>query len=147
MIQMASKLTDKRKKEIIADRVTGMSFRAVARKHGVSTTTVQRVVNGNPDVTRLVTQKKEQNTVDIIEQLDRRKGEVIQIIDLCLDALSDPEKYDRASVQTIATTLGILIDKWLLLARMMNTGGANNELLQSLYDLEVRQNGLCTDAK
>lgn len=144
---MASKLTDKQKKEIIADRVTGMSFRAVAKKYGVSTTTVQRVVNGNPDVARLVTQKKEQNTVDIIEQLDRRKGEVIQIIDLCLDALSDPEKYDRASVQTIATTLGILIDKWLLLARMMNTGGGNNELLQSLYDLEVRQNGLCTDAK
>ena len=135
---MASKLTDRQKKQIIADRVEGMTERQIAAKHGVSQATVHKTIKADPKSVQMLSDKKEQNTQDIIKALDERKREVIQIIDLCLDALSDPEKYNRASVLTIATTLGILIDKWVMLAKMMGSG-ANNELLQSLYDLEARQ--------
>lgn len=137
---MAAHLTDKQKKKIIADRANGLSLRQLAAKYGTSTTTIHRVIGSDPETERKVTEKKEENTKDILKQLDARTGKVMQIIDLGIDALLDPVKFDRAGAQSIATTLGILIDKYTNLAQLMNNGGgANNELLQSLHDLETRR--------
>lgn len=44
--------------------------------------------------------------------MDSKKQDVCDIIGLYLEYLKDPKKLDRASVQSIATSLGIVIDKF-----------------------------------
>ena len=63
---MAKHLTDKQKKKIIADRAENMSIRQLSQKYKVSTTTIQRVIKENPEVTQMITQKKNENTADIL---------------------------------------------------------------------------------
>ena len=109
---MAKHLTDKQKKKIIADRAEGMSIRQLSQKHKVSTTTIQRVIKSDPEFAQIVTQKKEENTADILAFMDGKKQDVCDIISLYLEALKDPEKLRRASVQSIATSMGIVIDKF-----------------------------------
>ena len=77
---MAKRLTDKEKKKIIADRVDGMSIRQLSKKYKVSTTTIQRIIHGNPEITQMVTQKKEQNTADILAYMDTKKEKVCKFI-------------------------------------------------------------------
>lgn len=109
---MAKHLTDKRKKQIIADRAENMSIRQLSQKYRVSTTTIQRVIKENPEVTQIVTQKKNENTADILAFMEGKKQDVCDIISLYLEYLKDPNKLERASVQSIATSLGIIIDKF-----------------------------------
>lgn len=109
---MAKHLTDKQKKQIIADYVELGSYAAVARKHKVSDKTVKSVVISDPETTRKSEQKKEQNTADILAFMEGKKQDVCDIISLYLEYLKDPDKLERASVQSIATSLGIVIDKF-----------------------------------
>lgn len=111
-MNVAKHLSDWQKKKIIADRIENMSIRQLAQKYKVSTTTIQRVLKENPEITQIVTQKKEQNTADILLYMDRKKQDVCNIISLYLKYLQDPKKLDRAGVQSIATSLGIIIDKF-----------------------------------
>lgn len=130
---MAARLTDKKKKEIIADRADGMSIRQLADKYKVSTTTIQRVIKENPEVTQIVTQKKEENTADILAFMDGKKQDVCAIISLYLEYLQDLNKLDRASIQSIATSLGIIIDKF--------TQGADRKPETEMFENIVRAAG------
>lgn len=109
---MAARLTDKQKKKIIADYVQFGSYRAVAKMNGVSDSTVKRVVTECGEITRKVAQKKEENTADILEYMERQKNGVCEILDICLNELKNPEKYAKVPPQQIATTMAILIDKY-----------------------------------
>lgn len=53
-----AKLTDRQKKQIIAESVEGSSLRALGAKYGVSPTTIRRVLLHNPEFKQKVTQKK-----------------------------------------------------------------------------------------
>ena len=44
--------------------------------------------------------------------MDGKKEDVCDIISLYLEYLKDPKKLDKASVQSIATSLGIIVDKF-----------------------------------
>lgn len=112
VVGVAKHLTDKQKKQIIADYVELGSYAAVARKHKISDKTVKSVVISDPETTRKSEQKKEQNTADILAFMDGKKQDVCSIISLYLKALQDPDKLSRASLQSIATSLGIVIDKF-----------------------------------
>lgn len=109
---MAKHLTDRQKKKIISDYVELGSYAAVARKHKISDKTVKSVVISDPETTRKSEQKKEQNTADILAFMEGKKQDVCDIISLYLEYLKDPNKLERASVQSIATSLGIVIDKF-----------------------------------
>lgn len=109
---MAKHLTDRQKKKIISDYVELGSYAAVARKHKISDKTVKSVVISDPETTRKSEQKKEQNTADILAFMEGKKQDVCDIISLYLEYLKDPDKLERASVQSIATSLGIVIDKF-----------------------------------
>lgn len=109
---MAKHLTDLQKKQIIADYATLGSYRAVAKKHGVANTTVRSIVLCDPQTKQKTAQKKEENTADILQYMEDQKDDVCNIISLYLSALQDPKRLDRASVQSIATSLGIIIDKF-----------------------------------
>lgn len=78
---MAKRLTDKQRKEIIADYVELGSYRAVAKKHGVTHQTVKRVAEECTQITQKIQHKKEQNTADILAHMDSKKDDVNRVID------------------------------------------------------------------
>ena len=109
---MAKHLTDKQKKKIIADYATLGTYTAVAKKHNVSRNAVKNIVLTDEETAEKCRRKKEENTADILQFMENQKGDVCAIISLYLKALQDPERIKRASVQSIATSLGIVIDKF-----------------------------------
>ena len=106
------RLTDKQRKQIVADYVELGSYAAVAKKHGVADTTVKRAVEQDRQTLRIADQKKESNTADILAHMDAKRDTVNEIIDKALDVLNDERKLSRASPMQIATMLGIVIDKF-----------------------------------
>ena len=109
---MAKHLTDKQKKKIIADYATLGNYSAVARKHKVSRNTVKTVVMADTETAEKCHQKKDQNTADILQFMDTQKEDVCSLISLYLKEMKDPRRLSRASVQSLATSLGIVIDKF-----------------------------------
>ena len=109
---MAARLTDRQKKKIIADYVQLGSYNAAAKINGVSKDTVKRIVQNCDDFAQKAQQKKEENTADILEYMERQKNGVCEILDICLNELKNPEKYAKVPPQQIATTMAILIDKY-----------------------------------
>ena len=55
---MAARLTDKRRKKIVADYLELGSYRATGRKNNVSAGTVKRIVEECDDIEQKVSQKK-----------------------------------------------------------------------------------------
>lgn len=109
---MAARLTDRQKKKIIADYVQLGSYNAAAKLNGVSHQTVKRIVAESPEMDKKLQQKKEQNTADIIAYMDSTKGDVCEVLGICLTALKNPDKYAKSTPREIATTMAILIDKY-----------------------------------
>lgn len=109
---MAARLTDKQKKQIIADYVEIGSYNAVAKKHGVSDNTVRNIVKQNSDISEKCEQKKEENSIDILTHMDTKRDMVNEIIDVYLARLLDPEVIAKATPSQLTTALGTLIDKF-----------------------------------
>lgn len=107
------KLTDKQHKKIIAQYAECQNYSQVARQFGVSVNTVKRHVKGDPKAAKIVNKKKEQNTKDMIEFLDEQKMSAQEFILLAMQKLKDPAKLDKTGVQSIATAMGIIIDKFM----------------------------------
>ena len=124
---MAARLTDKEKKKIVADYVQIGSYNAVAKINGVSPTTVKNIVTSQSvDFVERCTQKKEENTADILSYMESQKQLVCEIIGKGLMALNDPEKLATSNPSQITTALGTLIDKWVLV-----NGSSNNAQAES----------------
>lgn len=111
VVNVAGKLTDRDKKQIIADRVEGMSFRKIAEKYNVSAKTIQNVVKADKDFLEKSTQKKEQNTLDMLAYMDGQKGKIQHLLANILEALDNPEKLARTNPRDLATAYGIIYDK------------------------------------
>ncbi len=112
---MAARLTDKQKKQIIADYVKLDSYNAVAKKHGVSVETVKRwVLRSEKTVKEKIAKKEAQNTADILAHMESQRETVNQIIDTYLARLLDPEVIAKATPSQLTTALGTLIDKFTM---------------------------------
>lgn len=111
---------DKTKKLIIADRVSGESIRAIARKYNISTTTVQRIIKSDGEVTQKVTQKQIENTQDTLSYMASQHETKKRIADKLLSAMEKKaETVDMfTSVKDMATAYGILVDKELKFAEV-----------------------------
>lgn len=133
VVDVAKHLTDKQKKKIIADYAECENYSEVARKHNVSRNTIKAVVTSDTETAAKCQQKKEQNTADILEFMEEQKSDVCNIIKLYLSELQNTDRLKRASIQSIATSLGIIIDKFTkdaqkqsdtsLFASIANTAG------------------------
>lgn len=110
-LRMAKHLTDAKKKKIIADYVGCGNYSEVARKNKVSKDTVRRLCN-RTDILQKAQEKKEQNTKDMLEYLDNKKQDAMEFIDMALASMMEPEKLKKSSVQALATSIGIIIDKF-----------------------------------
>lgn len=127
-----AKLTDKQRKKIIAESVNGSSIRALAAKYGVSTTTIQRVLKSDTKLKQKVTQKKEENTAAILAFMDSQKNDVCKLLENLLSAINDPDKIAATPLSQLATTLGIVIDKYTAHEAPQASNSAANNLFEAI---------------
>ena len=137
---MASKLTDKQKKKIIADYVDNSNYSETARINKVDEKTVRRIVKNDKDFPKKAEEKKQQNTQDILEYMEETKDKRKKVIDLCLEKMEERLNKDNLmNIKDIATAYGVLIDKSLKVNEMKNTGNNSNVNVPTIK-LEVVDN-------
>ncbi len=129
---MAARLTDAQKKKIVADYAEIGSYAAVGRMNGVSDKTVKAIVKSDPETSRISEQKKKQNTLDMLQYMDDRRKKAQKVMDIYLEALSDPEKIKNASLSQIATAFGIIIDKFVKNTNATSDLDKLNEILANI---------------
>lgn len=112
---MAARLTDRRKKKIVADYLETESYNATAKKNGVCGQTVRRIVEESQGITEKLKQKKNENTADVLAYMESQRGLVCEIIGKGLAALNEPDKLAEATPAQITTALGTLIDKFVMI--------------------------------
>lgn len=129
-----AKLTEKQKKKIIAESVNGARMDALAKKYGVSATTIFRVVHGDPKTKEKVRKKRAENTESILAFMEAQKNDVCVLLGRLLDAMGNDKKLEAAPVNQLATAMGIIIDKFT--ANELNTRGlqASNNLFSAIND-------------
>lgn len=127
-----AKLTDKQRKKIIAESVNGSSIRALAAKYGVSTTTIQRVLKSDTELTQKVAQKKAENTASVLAFMDSKKNDVCALLEKLLAAMNDPDKIAATSLSQLATAMGIVIDKYTANEAPQHSGVAVNNLFEAI---------------
>lgn len=127
-----AKLTDKQRKKIIAESVSGSSIRALAAKYQVSTTTIQRVLKSDAELTQKVAQKKAENTASVLAFMDSKKNDVCGLIDKFLSAMGDDEKLAAATVNQLATAMGIVIDKYTANEAVNASSAKENNLFEAI---------------
>lgn len=132
---MAARLTDKQKKKIVADYVQLGSYNAVSKIHGVSATTVKNVVLKSADIVEKCEQKKEENTADILDYMERQRDDVCKVLGICLSELKKAERYEKTPPQQIATTMAILIDKYTAFGGGPKDEAEEDGLSRSLREL------------
>lgn len=114
---MAKRLTDKDKKKIIADYMENQNYSETARINNVGVNTVKRLVlsQDNEEMARKSKQKKEENTKDILEYMDKIAEKQKKIIDLSLEVLeeklSNPDLF--TNIRDVAIVYGTIFDKSL----------------------------------
>lgn len=104
--------------KILADYTLEGSYRAAARKNGVSPDTVRRIVRENPEMVKVADTQKNARARDLMSYMQGKADTVCDIIDNGLGVLSDPERMKEAKLRDIATMMAILIDKWSMINAM-----------------------------
>ena len=123
---MASRLTDKQKKKILADYLDTGSYNATAERNGACGHTVKRIVAECPEFSEKLEQKKAENTADILAYMESKRNRVCDILETGLRVL--PDKIENAKTASeVTTAMGTLIDKWTAIT-------ANGRALQSVED-------------
>lgn len=133
---MAARLTDAQKKKIIADYVEVGSYAATGRMNGVSDKTVKAIIDADPETSRISEQKKKRNTLDMLQYMDDRRKKAQKVMDIYLEALSDPEKIKSASLSQIATAFGIVIDKFVKNTNATSDLNKLDEILTNIQTLD-----------
>lgn len=105
-------LTDQEKKLIVADYVECGNYSEVARRHGFSRNTIKNAVLADSEFAEKCQVKKKQDTKDILKYMDSKKTRVCEFIDKYLEAMLDPEKIKKATVNQLSTAFGTVIDKF-----------------------------------
>lgn len=108
-----AKLSDRQHKAMIARYAETNNYAQVAREFGVSKQTVKNHCDADKETRQILTQKKEQNTLDMISFMESRKDKAQEFIDLCFDEMNARKKIGKAGVQSIAIAMGIVVDKFI----------------------------------
>lgn len=112
------RIEQERRMKILADYTLEGSYRAAARKNGVSPDTVRRIVRENPDMVKVADTQKNARARDLMSYMQGKADTVCDIIDNGLGVLSDPERMKGAKLRDIAIMMAILIDKWSMINAM-----------------------------
>lgn len=111
------KLTDKDKKNIIADYVECQNYSEVARKYNISDTAVKKIVDNDKDSLVKLEQKKEENIKSTLEYMEEQHEVKKRLLDKLLKGMEvKAEEIDMfTNIRDLATAYGIILDKELKL--------------------------------
>ncbi len=140
---MAKRLTDKKKKEIIAYYVECQNYSETGRKFKVSEGTVRNIVKKEQNVTKKCEQKNEENTKSVLEAMEERKEKKVRILNKILDAIENKtENIDMfTNIKDLATAYGIILDKEIKIKELDIRGKDNKDALEKLDELlEAQKN-------
>lgn len=132
---MAARMTDRKKKKIVADYLEAQSINATAKKNNVSWGTVKKVLEEMGEIEEKLEQKKDENTADILAYMESKRAIVCEILGKGLEALNSPEKLKEATPAQITTAMGTLIDKWTAISGGPADTTREDDLSRSLREL------------
>lgn len=112
---MAKKLTNAEKEAILAYYAMCGNKSETARQFGVTEGAVRWLIEKNPDFAILYEQKAAEQSKSVIQHLAEQGDKVNSIISKILNHLDDDKKLDAAAASQLATTMGILVDKYVKL--------------------------------
>lgn len=115
-----AKLNDGQKKKIIADYINTQNYCETARMNDVSDVTVRELVINDPSTSKKLEQKKENNTISMLDRMDKTKEKRIKLLEKMIDKMDEKiENIDMfTNVKDLSTAYGIIIDKELKFADM-----------------------------
>ena len=117
-----AKLTDLQKKKIIADYIENQNYCETARINNISEATVRNVVknSNNEDFAKKCEQKKQENSINILEEMDQTKKKRIKLLSKMVDKMDDKlENIDMfTNIKDLSMAYGIMVDKELKFAEM-----------------------------
>lgn len=128
---MAARISERRKKKIIADYIQTENYSATARLNGCAANTVKVIVSQNAEIARLCEEKKEESAQDVLDYMAKATETVCEIIANGLEELRKPEKMEAATPSQITTMIGTLIDKWA----MINGGASDGDKVRVIIDV------------
>ena len=135
---MAKRLTDQKKKKIIADYIETQNYSETARMNNVTDFTVKKYVMEKEDVVKELEQKKQQNTLDTLDYIQSLKEKKTRILNLLLNAIEektkDKENKIKQNVKDLATAYGIILDKDMKILEVQR-GNGNIEELNKVKEL------------
>lgn len=137
MAKTKGKLTDLEKKKIIADYVETQNYSETARRNKVADVTVKDVVAKEKEVTKILEQKKIENTQSTIEYMNTQHETKKRILDKILAAIEDKaDNLDMfTNIKDLATAYGIILDKELKVLELQRANNANKEEFNKVREL------------
>ena len=128
-----ARITDEIRKKIILDYIECENYTAVAKKYGVSRTAVTDIVKGDIETCENLRIKKRENAQSVCEHLEKSRDKAILLIDKCLEELSNSERIQSTGTKDLATTFGIVVDKFTRFA----AAGSDNDSYRGIPALTV----------
>lgn len=133
------KLTDKKRKKIIAEYVVGdgkVSMRSLAKKYAVSPSLISKILGDEKSVQKC-THKKKENELSMLAFLDARSQKAQELIDKILDTL--PEDFEKASMRDKAGLLKILSETFAQSKQDVNDGQIKIVVERKVTDLRKKE--------
>ena len=145
---MAQRLTDLKKKQIIAYYVECQNYSEVARKFNINASTVMRIIQkeDGTEMQEKAKQKKEENIKSVLEAMETRKNQKIKLLDKILKAMD--KKVDNVdmftNIKDLATAYGIIMDKEIKIKELesKNKEKANEDTLKKLDEVLGKMDGV-----
>lgn len=136
-----TKIDDKKKKEIIAHYTETQSYRETARAFNIAPNTVKNLVNKNQEVAQICTQKNIENTKSVLQAMEDKKNDKIDLLDKILKAMNS--KLDNldmfTNIKDLATAYGIIMDKEIKIKELDNKNKDNQDVIERLDKLLEEQ--------
>lgn len=138
-------LSDKQRKQIVADYISHQNYSLVARMNGVTVDTVRRLVAKGDHVQELQ-QKRFENTESVLEHMKKQASMKNRILDKLLRGIEiKADDIDElSSIKELATAYGIIVDKELKILELQR-GTGSIEGLEKVKELLSKIEGEAND--
>lgn len=140
-----AKLTDLKKKKIIADYLENQNYSLTAKMHNTTVDTVRRLMRNNEAVQNLQ-RKRDENTESVLEHMKKQASMKNRILDKLLRGIEiKADDIDElSSIKELATAYGIIVDKELKILELQR-GSGSVEGLEKVKELLSKIEGEAKD--